>query len=522
MLLVLFSAPSGGAERARITVMDPKINAPKDMEYLGGAYIDMISSRLEMEGGFVVVDHGAVQESVVVTGLVDITDDTRKLLAGVADYVLHGSLSVVGETLSMDMKLTDLKSGLVHSFSEKGRGVDAFMDMVDRLANGVAAITMIGDTTGASAFGKEREALKKGHPHPEGNGDFLIVKERDFDISLWKSRSLPSALKSLEVADLDGDGEKEVVLLDDDSLYIYSFEGGVLKLRRKIKGELPYVNHGITSGDLNENGLPEIYLARTYRHRSSSGVIEFGSGGFNFIATDVPWLLRVLDTAGREPLLIGERFREADGFYGGVKILYWDGGTLKDGGLLDIPGNKRLYGFAIRDINGDGRDDFLCIDDDNRLRLYEKSEGVGWREIWKSRNYFGGSLNRITYGATEPSYQEERYARIDSRILGGRGDDIGMEDIIVTSNEPGGLGRLFKNVTSYESGEIYGLAWNGVGLDERWRTKRISGYIADYLVTDIDSDGGKDLVILVVSSLPSLLKSGESYLIVEKMGHIRR
>ncbi len=525
LIVLLMFAPSFAKanEGVRIALMGLKLNASKNVAHLREAYGDILSSRMGVDG-VIVINPEDIVAAIGSSNLPYVTDSIKKSLEGLSDYILLGSLSVIGNNLSLDMKLIDVKGWTVHPLSEKGKEIDDFMSMIDKLAGSVMTIikgTAVGSSTAAVI--QKKASLKQERPPSKNNNSFVIVQKKRNDESIWKSQSFPLAFKALEVTDLDGDGNKEVVLLNESNLYIYSFKNEGLELRKELKGDNMHVNYGITSGNLNSNNtLPEIYLTRTHRNIPSSGVIEYVGGDFNFIASDIPWFIRVLKVTGKKSMLLGEKFRYVDGFYGGVKVLSWDGDTIKEVDRLDIPKRKNLYGFTLLDINQDGRDDFLYLDDNDRLRINSKKADGSWDEIWISHDYFGGTLNNISYGERDPADLDGKAAKIKGRILVGDKDDTGKMDIIVNGNKPGGLGRLFKKVVTYESGKIFGLTWNGVGLDERWRTKTIFGYIADYIVTDLDSDGNNDLVVLVVKRLPTALEDGESYLLAVKIGQIQQ
>jgi hypothetical protein len=44
------------------------------------------------------------------------------------------------------------------------------------------------------------------------------------------------------------------------------------------------------------------------------------------------------------------------------------------------------------------------------------------------------------------------------------------------------------------------MEWDGLGFTEKWRTKKIQGYAADYQIKDIDNDGKPEMVMALVTS----------------------
>lgn len=468
--VMLLSAGNGmAADKPSLAIFPMRLNAPQGMEYLKGAYRDVISARITSAGGILVEEQSKLQASER-DGSSELSEETKKALAHKigAGFVLDGSLSLIADDLSLDVRLIKVDAWTVYPMTYKGKGVGAFTDMLEKAA--LDAMRIILEAPGKRVKDKSR-----------------------------RSHKLPLALKGIRVADLDNDGTMEVVEIDDKNLYIYSFDKDELKLKKEIKGTGPALNYNIAVGDFNGNGIPEIYLSRNYMEKAATRVIEFTGKDFVIIADDLPWLIRSVKGS-----LVGEKFRQVDGLYGGVKLFKWKDGVLREDGVLDMPKWMGLYGFTFCDATGDGRDDFIYLDENDHLRLYEKEEGGIWKQAWKSTGYYGGSNNNIEFG---PTGQEPKTINVKADIICGGTVEGGRREIIINSNEAGS--RVFRN-PSYESGEIRGLLWNEFGMDEIWRTKKINGYMADYASADVNEDGHDEVVALVVTKQPSLFSAGES------------
>jgi hypothetical protein len=78
------------------------------------------------------------------------------------------------------------------------------------------------------------------------------------------------------------------------------------------------------------------------------------------------------------------------------------------------------------------------------------------------------------------------------------------------------VGRIFKNIKLFTSSEIYNLEWDGMGLAENWRTKKINGYVTDYAIKDIDNDGNLEIVLALVQSTGASLRD-RSVIVVYKL-----
>lgn len=493
-IALIFISPVNGtaADKPSLAILPLRLNAPSGMDYLKGAYRDIISARILAAGGVQVEDPSKVQAAVDKQGATEWSEDRKKSLSKEigATFILEGSLSVIGDDLSLDVRLVKADVWTVSPMTYKGKGLGAFTDMLEKVASEARGV-IFGGIPG-KGMGSAPVAVKDKGP---------AAKEK-----AWKSQRLPLALKGIAVADLDNDGTMELAAIDDKNLYIYAFDKDGVKLKKEIKGTGPTWNYNIAVGDFNGNGLPEIYLSRKYMDKAATRVVEFTGKDFVVITDDLPWFIRAVKGPDSS-LLIGEKFRQIDGLYGGVKHLNWKNGTMEEDRLLDIPKGMALYGFTFCDATGDGRDDFIYLAENDRLRLYEKEEGETWKEAWKSTNYYGGSNNNIEFG---PAGQERNVINIKAEIFCGRIVEGGRREIIINNNEA--ASRVFK-IPNYESGDIRGLLWNDFGLDEIWRTKKINGYMADYATADIDKDGLDEIIALVVAKQPSLFSAGESLIV---------
>jgi hypothetical protein len=75
---------------------------------------------------------------------------------------------------------------------------------------------------------------------------------------------------------------------------------------------------------------------------------------------------------------------------------------------------------------------------------------------------------------------------------------------------------VFKHLKLFTSSERYNLEWDGLGMAENWRTKKINGYVADYCFKDIDNDGKPEIVLALVLSVGASLRD-KSVIVVYKL-----
>ncbi len=104
---------------------------------------------------------------------------------------------------------------------------------------------------------------------------------------------------------------------------------------------------------------------------------------------------------------------------------------------------------------------------------------------------------------TTPMMPIDHY--INLRILTYDTNKDGKREIIIVKNLSSS-GRTFQRVKLFTSAEVYNLEWDGMGMVENWRTKKISGYVADYQFKDIDNDGENEVVLALVLSVGGAIK----------------
>ncbi|MBW2093210.1 MAG: hypothetical protein JRI34_13965, partial [Deltaproteobacteria bacterium] len=104
---VLLTGTGLTSDRAfKVLVLPFKINAAQDLTYIQEGILDMISSRLAWEGKVIVLERVLARKEFDQTqGKID---DHTALALGLktgADYVLYGSLTMIGQSVSLDARI---------------------------------------------------------------------------------------------------------------------------------------------------------------------------------------------------------------------------------------------------------------------------------------------------------------------------------------------------------------------------------------------------------------------------------
>ena len=143
-LLCLFLTPlsfnfSSAAGPKRIALLPFKINAEKDMTFLQNGIFDMLTSRLSKEGEVVVIGRQEAESAVESLGGLAAVDESLARKVGSqlnADYTLFGSLTVLGNSISIDAKMVDVTGNTpTTSFFEQSQDLGGVITKI----NGIAA-----------------------------------------------------------------------------------------------------------------------------------------------------------------------------------------------------------------------------------------------------------------------------------------------------------------------------------------------------------------------------------------------
>jgi hypothetical protein len=296
------------------------------------------------------------------------------------------------------------------------------------------------------------------------------------------------------VDDFDGDGRNEVALIDERNLYIYRWETGEFKLLWKFNGRTGDKYLAVDAADIDKDGKAEIFVTNIQSDRLASFVVAFKEGAYRKVASDLDWFLRVIEWGERGKVLLGQGKGQQAAWEGPIYELGWKGKDIKEMGKAQIPLGVPIYSFAP--FIHDNKTDFIFIDADFRMKIMNSQGKV----IWKSREIYGSEnliqVKSLVTG-TGPDKGDE-FAFVNVRII-----SRGKELIIIRNISP--IGDFFKRQKYFNKGEIQSLIWTGAMFMENWKSREISGYLADFQIQDLDGDQTKELIVAVNLPRESIL-----------------
>ncbi len=535
----VFTGASQGTSPAHILILPFEINAEKDLSFLQKGIGNMLSTRLFQEGKVLPMEpakaHQAYQE---ISGPLDLKTAVTLGAKFQADYVLYGSLTVFGKSISTDARFVDVHQQKTRvTFSEFGKDQGDVIGHVNTFAGQINA-RVFGRKPLATTVQEQAVETPVSRQDPNklwdaqglqvsegrtGTGNFATSgSQGQRPASFWKSRSFKTVVTGLAIGDVDGDKNNETVFIDEHTIFVYRQDKDRFFKIAEIQGSLTDRYIGVDVADINANGRSEIFITGVHAEsgRLQSFVLEHNGTSFTRIEENANWYFRVLDFKDRGHILLGQKQGMKDIFSGPVYELLWQNGTYEPVQQQDLPRGVTVFGFARGKITSDGRDMIVAFTKNDYLYL---TDAMG-NEEWKSSDRYGGSATYLEprTGKTAQSNQADDDADAMDRIYLSQRvfvkdlDKDGKNEVIVVKNK-GVAGRRLARFRIFKSGHIECLGWDNVGLFNKWRTREISGYISDYAIADIDNDGKDELVFTLATRIDSVVSNGKSAIVSQEI-----
>jgi TolB-like protein len=490
---LLAAQPKDSGKVYRVAILPFQIHSQENLEYLREGIYDMLSSRIASEGKIIVVERTAVEKAFYEERPMRLDEIVAKRIGmrvG-ADYIVLGSLTKIGEYISLDARLISIteEKPPLGAFTQH-KGIEEMMLKIGEFAQDIGfKITGRRATAGRPADS----------PHP-----YLVPPKKElgrFDpagVGFSKSQTFPLEIKGLDIGDVDGDKKNELIMMDRHTLYIFSYDGEKLKLILKVEQGNEHNFLTLDVADVNRNGIAEIIVTSVVGDNLRSFILEYEEGKFKKIAENEDWYFRVLDHPKEGPLLIGQRMSSEGLISGPIYRFVWKKNSFERGPKMDLPKEARVFGLTVADIRSQGTFDCLILEDAERLNVISADGKISWR----SKVLYGGTNNFYeTKKKRDPhwSYKENPMdwrVYIPGRIITKDLDGDGIKEVIINKNRRSS--RLSDRVRTFETAEIYSLIWQDGTLDTHWKTREINGYVPDFQVKDVDNDGDEELVVAVV------------------------
>lgn len=338
----------------------------------------------------------------------------------------------------------------------------------------------------------------------------FVLKKREF----WKKEEIPFGVRWVSVGDLDKDGKNEIVVSNGNRIRVYRYADGKFALIWEEKdAKRAYNQLYVDVADINKDGNAEIFVTNLIKDKLYSYVIEWREGEFKKIQKDMKYFLRVQAMTSGDSILLCQEFGNKTPFYGNVKRCEWDGTKFKEAERFPLPKGVNIYGFTIADLDANGEEEIIAIDDTEHIRIYS----MDGKQVWRSPDRYGGYDTSFDFDFVDDiSGAREKKVTIKGRIFVKDIDGDGRLELILSKNVPSTY--VFEAFRGYLYGEMYVLQWNGVALNEVWKIKKVSGFIDDFTIADFTNEGFDRLIlatspILTTSKIEELFKTKSDFII---------
>lgn len=538
IIILSFTGSLWAKDKYVITVLPFGLNSSENIEYVRQGIQDMLITRISASNKIEAVNKDVIAEELKKSGtknisLAEVYSIGKKLKS---DYVVWGSITKIGSSISVDGKLVDITTaksdvGFFTQSPNMDEVIPKINDFSQRIVQHIlGASTQIAAPPSATtpsssasvAPGLSREALiiagmktgKRGTLTSVINTDFINAPDDPFKRKgFWMSQQFQTEFKGMDIGDVNGDGKNEVVTIDDHNIYIYQKLDKEFKLLETISGKKYDKYLAVDVADIKKSGIKQILVTSVNNTTLDSFVLEYKDGKYDKIASDIKWFLRVIDTPSGIPLLLCQSYGFDQIFNTPIYEMVWRNGRLVQGQRMKIPQGLSIYGLAFGNFGTGGDERILALDDLDHICIFRQTSKplsqiftFGFKNddlIWRGDEEFGGSNNYFENADTKNTLSNDanvKRAFVNLRILTYDFNKDGKKELIIVKNMSAS-GRLLKNLKMFTSSEIYNLEWDGLGMAENWRTKKINGYVADYIFKDIDNDGKPELVLALVLSV---------------------
>ncbi|MGB5217489.1 MAG: VCBS repeat-containing protein [Smithella sp.] len=548
-IILLTATTLWAKDKYTVTILPFSLHSAENIDYVKQGIEVMIASRISASDKISLTDKNAVLAEIKKSDIKEISvNDVQTLGKNLnSDYVVWGSITKFGNSISIDGKLVDItKTKSDVNLFTQAQNMDEVMPKVNDFSQSILqhilgtapqAVTVPAVTATAATGTPSRETQiianmkaggKKGGTLTSViNAEFINAVEPFNRKEFWMSQKIPTEFKGMDIGDVNNDGSNEVIVIDRNTVYIYQKAENELKLLEKIKGK-SYSNYlAVDVADINKNGVKEIIVTSLNDTLLDSFVLEFNDGKYSIIAADIRWFLRVINTSSGTPLLLGQDYGSNKPFDTPIYEMAWKDGKLVSDQKMKIPLGLSIYGLAIDDLGIGDKEKIFALNELDYLYVLEetnKSLGrltsfgfAGEELLWKSDEVYGGSNNYFENIDKKNPGDKEKSAYVNLRIHTYDTNKDGKKELIIVKNLSS-VGRIFKNFKLFTSCEIYNLQWDGMGMAENWRTKKINGYVTDYCLKDVDNDGQPEIVLALNLNVGVSIKEKSVIVIYEMEG----
>jgi TolB-like protein len=520
------------AAPVKVAVLPFAIHADKDYGFLQKGIVQMITSRISAPGKVEVMDPISTEQAVAASQA-QLSGDRLAQAVGAelkADFAIHGSITVLGESVSIDAKMLDLTGT---------RPPMTFFKQTQGMGDVIPQINLMATDINNQVFGRPSEAtpsppvaaapqppgvadvhrhperlLQEIRPTPGGRGagpaegaaphplNPAFTQSRGMSSSgegegFWKSRNYNHLINSIAVGDVTKDGLFETVVATPEKIHIYRFAQGQQQTVAEIDAGRFVRNISVDIADINGNGTAEIFVTAfsVGMNALQSYVLEYDGQRFRPIVENSRYYYSVIDHPVFGRRLFGQRqlSTESTPFDAPVFEMQWLAGEYAPSRRILPARLGNVLGLAFGDILNDGSEMIAALNRDDFMRVLAPNGKVQWT----SSDPYGGTM---LYFSSPPPFPGDATHQffLPTRVRIVDLDGNGKLEVLVINNQDS-AGRRLAQRRFFGKGKVEALVWDGIGLASTWSTRQLSGRVQDFLVADFNNDGVQNLLLAIVT-----------------------
>jgi len=512
---LLLAVPALAQSTKEFAILPFAYNGPQKYAYFPKAFQASLNNDLEWIG------------HVEPTGksLSDISTPSSKaeslnILQGLGvDYLVTGTISILGKTANLGMTVLSSDG---KSWQQKGQmEIDEITPWLDTQSKAVMGDVFNRPGYSTSQTAKEEDDLKR-TASPTSSA-FIMGNSGDYktdalnpqfryeggteNIGRWRSQTLRFSSYSMVVTDGTGDGLNEIFILQKGAISAYRYRQGKLEQLDTFKLASNLMNIRLEAADLDRDGIPEFVIG-AYQFEPKAGIkapegnprssiVSFKDGKFKYIVKKFKKFLGVLRIPPTYmPILVAQKKGQRHLFDQYISEAYIKGDSVEMGQKIQHPEFGNVYNMTY--LPQELGYNYVVINNKHKLVTYSQT----FERLNESDQSYNSSGVAIATADTMvgmgPGVTDERRItyNVPFRMIAAPLSSKTKHELLVNKNLSASA-QVFESYTYFTQGEIHALAWDGIGLNLAWKTRRIKGQVSDIALADLNNDGKKQLCVLI-------------------------
>ncbi|MHC1791757.1 FG-GAP repeat domain-containing protein [Solidesulfovibrio sp.] len=500
--LLCLSATALAAEVKTFAVAPFAVHGPEKYQYLSQGVQSMLESRMNWPGHLAPLDKAKAGAKLAKSPASE--SEAKKTAADIGvDYLAYGSVTVSGEQASIDIMVVG-RDGKKwpKSLNTKLADLIPAMERTAQALNNEIFLRPAAPASGGKGGGEAVNQLNPDFVVNQTSENQKVFLNPNFRYAgpaetagVWRSQSMPIVSRGIAVADINGDGQNEVVILAKSSIETYAYKDRQLMPIAKYETS-PNLNLlNVNTLDVNGDGKAEIIVSTSYFKEPRSLILSLEGNRLNELYKDIKLYLNVAAIApdfSRQ--LIGSKGEQKELFVSGVHNVIFSGGQPQLSTRINLPSKANPFNFAFLPEKSGYK--VLINDDQDRIVVYTaKGERVAATEEQYCGSAIGLEYDPLMGPMEKPKTDHLwTYYYIPLPMIVANLDKDDRYEVLVSKNISLAA-QFFETFRTFSQGEIHSLYWDGVGMNLLWKTRRIKGTVTGYTLADIDNDGQKELVV---------------------------